>query len=52
MNVRWKTLMTKATVWLMAEILLGLLGLDDLADYGEYRFSSTKVRPHQVELLA
>ena len=43
MHVRWKTLMAQTFFWLMAEIVLGLMGLDDLADYGEYRFSSTKV---------
>ncbi|MEB3887150.1 hypothetical protein [Lyngbya sp. CCY1209] len=29
----------EVTVWIAAEILLNLLGLDDLADYGEYLFS-------------
>lgn len=36
MDVRWKTLITKLTVWLVAEIILSLLGLDNLADYSEF----------------
>ena len=53
MHVRWKTLMTQTVLWLMAEIILGLMGLDDLADYGEYRFSATKGgHPYHVVMLA
>ena len=53
MQVRWKTLMTQTILWLMAEIILGLMGLDDLADYGEYRFSATRCVPSsQVITLA
>jgi hypothetical protein len=39
MRINWLTLMTKLVFWLSAEIILGLLGLDDLADCGEYIFS-------------
>ena len=53
MRVRWKTLMIQTLLWLMAEIILGLMGLDDLADYGEYRFSATRVvHSSQVITLA
>lgn len=34
--VRWQTLLLKGSVWLSAEIMLGLMGLDNLADYSEF----------------
>ncbi len=34
----WKKIMTKATIWLAAEILLTVVGLDNLADYSEFIF--------------
>lgn len=34
--VQWKTLLFKTAVWLAAECLLGLIGLDDLCDYSEF----------------
>ena len=36
MQVQWKKLLAKTIVWLAAEILLSLLGLDNLADYSEF----------------
>ncbi|NJN20476.1 MAG: hypothetical protein HC812_03765 [Leptolyngbya sp. RL_3_1] len=36
MKIRLCQLMMEFCFWLMAEALLGFLGLDDLADYGEY----------------
>jgi len=36
MTIRWKTLVTKLTVWLALEITLSMLGLDDIADYSEF----------------
>ena len=38
MKVRWNKLLTKVVIWLLAEILLNFLGLDDLADYSEFIF--------------
>jgi hypothetical protein len=38
MKVQWHKLLFKLTVWLCAEIMLNLLGLDDLADYGDFIF--------------
>lgn len=38
MQVKSKTLLTKTLVWLAIEILLNLVGLDDLAAYGEFVF--------------
>ncbi|WP_287254865.1 hypothetical protein [Moorena sp. SIO4E2] len=38
MNVRWKKLLVKLTLWLIVEVGLNLMGLDDIADYGEFVF--------------
>jgi hypothetical protein len=38
MKRQWKTIWVKATIWLVTEILLNLLGLDNLADYSEFLF--------------
>ncbi|MEB3278678.1 MAG: hypothetical protein VKK42_07105 [Lyngbya sp.] len=32
-------------IWLIIEILLNLLGLDELADYSEFIFNATRTRP-------
>lgn len=36
MQVKWGKMAAKITVWLAVEVLLGLVGLDNLADYGEF----------------
>lgn len=38
MKVQWKKLLTRTAIWLAAEILLNVLGIDDLADYSEFIF--------------
>ena len=38
MKLQCHKLLFKLTVWLFAEITLNLLGLDDLADYGDFIF--------------
>lgn len=38
-QVRWKKLFLQTTVWLVAEVFLTCIGIDDLADYGEFHFS-------------
>ena len=35
---QWKAKLIKITIWIAAEILLSAIGVDDLADYGEYVF--------------
>lgn len=35
----WHKLLIKMTFWLLAEIILTLVGLDQLADYGEFLLS-------------
>jgi len=36
MKLEWKKVLVKTTVWLAAEIVLNLVGLDNLADYSEF----------------
>ncbi len=38
MKFQCHKLLFKLTVWFFAEITLNLLGLDDLADYGDFIF--------------
>lgn len=38
MQTQWKKIMIKITCWLIVEIILNLLGLDNLADYSEFVF--------------
>jgi hypothetical protein len=38
MNVQWKKLLVRATLWLVFEICLNFIGLDDVADYSEFIF--------------
>ncbi len=38
MKMQWKRLWVKATIWLVTEIILNTLGLDNLADYSEFLF--------------
>jgi hypothetical protein len=40
MTVRWKRLLIQSVLWLSAEVILTSIGLDDLADYGEYHLTS------------
>lgn len=38
MKVKWSKLILKTIIWLSAEIYLTAIGLDNLADYGEFMF--------------
>lgn len=38
MPAKWKKLITMTLVWLASEVVLNFLGLDNLADYGEFMF--------------
>ena len=35
-NVKWRVLGSKTIVWLAAEVILCLVGMDDIADYSEF----------------
>lgn len=43
MKAPWKRVFVKTTVWLVTEIILNLLGLDNLADYNEFIFEQKKI---------
>ena len=38
MQTQWQKILVKITFWLIVEIILNLLGLDNLADYSEFVF--------------
>lgn len=38
MKNKWQKSLAKIIIWLALEILLNVLGLDDLADYSEFVF--------------
>jgi len=38
MNILWKNLLIKTVLWLVVEVILTLLGLDNIADYSEFVF--------------
>ena len=40
MKVKWQKLLLKTSFWLTAEVVLSLIGLDNLADYSEYIFQN------------
>lgn len=46
-NVKWRVLCSKTLIWLVAEILLCLVGMDDIADYSEFLFDRHN---HYVEV--
>ncbi|MEM8718864.1 MAG: hypothetical protein AAGE84_06090 [Cyanobacteria bacterium P01_G01_bin.39] len=43
MNVRWKKLLLKTTLWLVAEIWVNSLGIDSLVDYSEFIFARHEI---------
>ncbi len=43
MKSNWKTSLLRLSIWLMAEISLNLVGLDDLADYSEFIFERNQI---------
>ena len=42
MKIHCHELLLKLTIWLAVEIVLNLMGLDDMADYSEFVFSHRK----------
>ena len=40
MNIRWQKLLAKMSFWLATEIILNLVGIDDLADYSEFIYEN------------
>jgi len=48
MQVRWKRLFLQSLLWLSAEVILTSIGLDDLADYGEFHAASKQAAIAQL----
>ena len=48
-----KNLLTKMFLWLLAEILLSHLGIDDIADYSEFifDFNLAKIKIEKLRYL-
>lgn len=40
MKTKWQKVWVKAIAWLVVEIVLNVLGLDNLADYSEFIFET------------
>jgi hypothetical protein len=40
MKIRWQKLLIKTSFWLATEIILNLVGIDDLADYSEFVYEN------------
>lgn len=43
MNIKWKVLLPKILIWLVIELILNCVGIDDLADYVEFVFERNLV---------
>ncbi len=43
MKLIWKQSLYRVIVWLVAEIILNCVGLDDLADYSEFVFERNTI---------
>ncbi|MEM8809566.1 MAG: hypothetical protein AAGF01_26385 [Cyanobacteria bacterium P01_G01_bin.38] len=52
MQVQWPKLFSRTLIWLCAEIALTCLGLDDLADYGEFVFQDRSRGPASAVSIA
>lgn len=51
MKTQWKKMWVKAAFWLVTEIILNLLGLDNLADYSEFIFEQEiEMAKHQPQI--
>ena len=43
MEVKWKKLILRASAWLLLEVSLSYLGLDNMADYSEFIFQRNSI---------
>ena len=43
MKIQWRKLLLKLTIWLVVEIVLNLMGLDDMADYSEFLLTHSNI---------
>lgn len=51
MQVKWKKLLIKTALWLLAEIWLNFLGMDDIADYSEFVFERDLANREKYTIL-
>lgn len=51
-KVRWRKLLVKGALWMSAEIVLGVVGLDNVADYSEFLSQSHTVVTHITETVS
>ncbi|BAY86862.1 hypothetical protein NIES267_63730 [Calothrix parasitica NIES-267] len=42
-KVRWRKLFMETSAWVTAEVMLNVVGLDNLADYSEFVFQSKAI---------
>ena len=50
-QARWRKTLLKGTLWLSSELVLGLIGMDTVADYGEF-LSKPQVADHINQAIA
>ncbi|MGB6300436.1 MAG: hypothetical protein WBF90_30270 [Rivularia sp. (in: cyanobacteria)] len=50
-RVRWRKLFVETSAWVSAEVMLNVVGLDNLADYSEYVFQSKAFRTYATGTL-
>ena len=50
-QVKWKKFIFQILAWLIAEIYLSILGIDNLADYSEFLVESSRLK-FEVGLMA
>ncbi len=43
MDVKWRKLLLRGSIWLTLEITLNLVGIDDIADYSEFIFERNQI---------
>lgn len=43
MSVKWRKLLLRGSIWLILEIILNCVGIDDMADYSEYIFERNQI---------
>ncbi|NET47412.1 MAG: hypothetical protein F6K09_01545 [Merismopedia sp. SIO2A8] len=51
-HVRWQTLAVRTTLWLSAEIILGIMGIDHLADYSEFLLKQQQTLMQVTEVVS
>jgi len=50
-QARWRKTLLKGTLWLSSELVLGLIGMDTVGDYGEFLMQH-QVADHLSQAIA